>query len=163
MNMNMTPSIDPTRAKLHVIRSILSLHPSPTGTHARAPIIEIAKCIRSPLECNLARALQVCVRLQKDDAFHVGDGETMGISLLDRDCVPDARTYKIIDRLIKKTLKEHRTGQFFIPNRRRFRFMLETKVRKNDESKIDWYLSHNSLVGPPIRSFIELKRNALRM
>tara|TARA_B110001452_G_scaffold213338_1_gene184055 strand:+ start:2180 stop:2647 length:468 start_codon:yes stop_codon:yes gene_type:complete len=152
-------ALDLTRTKKAVVRAIVELDDS-TGPHLRAPMIDIARRVKTASVCNLARALQAVVRLQHDPAFHVDTANgTLGINLLDRDCIADPRTRAHLARLIMKTTLKHQTGKFFIPSRTRARFVLETKVRIKNPTKIDWYLDYETRVGKPIRSFVELERD----
>jgi hypothetical protein len=145
--------------KRTVVRAIVQLDDSP-GPHLCASWIDIARRMKPVMKCNLARALQIVVRLTDDPAFHADAAkETLGVNLLDRDCVADPRTRAHLTRLITKTIRKHQTGQFFIPSRARARFVLETKVREKNPQKIDWYLDYETRVGKPIRSFAELERD----
>jgi len=159
--MSPTPqALERSHAKRCIVRAIVALDAS-SGPHLSAPVMEIARHVRVAAKCNLSRALQAVVRLQDDPAF-VADRTTerLGISLLDRDCVPDARTRAHVARLVRRTIqRKHSTAQYFIPSRARFRFILETRVRPNQPDKLDWYLSYESRVGKPIRSFVELERD----
>ena len=157
-------ALDPIDAKRATIRAIVKLDES-AGPHLRAPLIDVARHVKAVLGCNLARALQAVVRLQRDPAFQRDahdthtQVDTLGINLLDRDCVPDPRVREHLMRLVKITIRRHVTGQFFIPSHARARFYLNTKVRKNDAAKVDWYLDHDARIGKPIRSFAELHRD----
>jgi len=152
-------ALDLTHAKRAVVRVIVDLDNSP-GPHLRASWIDIARHVKPVMQCNLARALQAVVRLRDDPAFQTDNAkETLGVNLLDRDCVADSRTRAHLTRLIVKTTRKHQTGQFFIPSRARARFVLTTKVREKNPQKIDWYLDYETRVGKPIRSFAELERD----
>ena len=152
-------ALDLAHAKRAVVRAIVDLDASP-GPHLCASWIDIARHMKPDMKCNLARALQAVVRLRDDPAFQTDTGkETLGVNLLDRDCVADPRTRAHLTRLITKTVRKHKTGRFLIPSRARARFALTTKVRKKNPQKIDWYLDYETRIGKPIRSFAELERD----
>jgi hypothetical protein len=152
-------ALDLAHAKRAVVRAIVDLDDSP-GPHLCASFIDIARRMKPVMQCNLARALQAVVRLRDDPAFQTDAvKETIGINLLDRDCVADPRTRAHLTRLITKTIRKHTTGRFLIPSRARARFALTTKVREKDLKKLDWYLDYETRIGKPIRSFAELERD----
>jgi hypothetical protein len=152
-------ALDLAHAKRVVVRAIADLDDSP-GPQLCASWIDIARRMKPVMHCNLARAVQAVVRLRNDPAFQTDAvKETLGVNLLDRDCVADPRTRAHLTRLIVKTLRKHQTGQFFIPSRARTRFVLTTKVREKNPQKIDWYLDYETRIGKPIRSFAELERD----
>ena len=152
-------ALDLAHAKRAVVRAIVDLDDS-SGPHLCASWISIARRIKPVMQCNLARALQAVIRLRDDPALQIDTvKETLGVNLLDRDCVADPRTRAHLTRLIAKTIHEHKTGQFSIPSRARARFHLTTKVREKNPKKIDWYLDYETRIGKPIRSFAELERD----
>jgi len=152
-------ALDLKHAKRTVVRAIVELDDSP-GPHLCASWIDIARRMKPVMRCNLARALQAVMRLGDDPAFQTDAAkETLGVNLLDRDCVADPRTRAHLARLITKTVLTHQTGKFSIPSRARARFHLTTKVREKNLKKIDWYLDYETRVGKPIRSFAELERD----
>lgn len=157
-----TPVVPTEQAKKHVVRAIVTLDASP-GPYLYASHVDVAKYLKDVLNCNLARALQVCRRLLTSDAAFLTDRDGMiGLCLLDRDCVSLSRDPRIVKRLKKIVygqLKKHVSGQFFVPSRARASFIITYKVRETNQSKIDWYLSYDSLVGKPIRSFVDLERH----
>lgn len=152
-------ALDLAHAKRAVVHAIVELDDS-SGPHLCASFIDIAYRVKPVMQCSLARALQAVVRLRKDPAFQTDAAkETLGINLLDRDCVVDPRARAHLTRLITKTIHKHQTGQFFIPSRARARFHLTTKVRVKNPGKLDWYLDYETRIGKPIRSFAELERD----
>ena len=152
-------ALDLAHAKRAVIRAIVDLDDSP-GPHLCVSWINIARHMKPVMKCNLARALQAVVRPRDDPALQTDAAkETLGINLLDRDCVPDPRTRVHLTRLITKTIRRHQTCQFFIPSCARSRFHLTLNVREKNPQKIDWYLDYETRIGKPIRSFAELDRD----
>lgn len=152
-------ALDLAHAKRVVVRAIVDLDDS-SGPDLCASWIDIARRMKPVMRCNLARALQAVVRLRDDPAFQTDAvKETLGVNLLDRDCVADPRTRAHLTRIITKTVRKHKTGQFFMPSRARARFILTTKVREKNLQKLDWYLDYETRIGKPIRSFAELERD----
>lgn len=157
-----TPVVPTEQAKKHVVCAILTLDTSP-GPYLYASHMDVAKYVKNELKCNLARALQVCIRLLKTDAAFLSDRDGMiGLCILDRDCVSltrDPRIVKILRKIVFRQLKKHVSGEFSVPSRARASFTITYKVRDKNQNKIDWYLSYDSLVGKPIRSFVDLERH----
>ena len=120
-------------------------------------LIDLAASLKDDFGTNTARAVQMILTLQNDEAF-VFDNENVGINIMDKDCPLDERVCAHLQRLIKKTVQLHKTGQFFVPSQRRFKFLLETKIRPKNKKRLDWLLSYNGRIGKPIRSFPQLWR-----
>ena len=155
-----TPVVSTVQAKRHVVCAILSLDPSP-GPYLYASHMDVARRLKSTLTCNLARALQVCLCLRADAAFLTDRDDKIGMCVLDPDCVRLSNDPRIMTRLKKVVHAQkstHVSGQFFVPSRARASFVVTFKVRDNDNDKIDWYLTYDSLVGKPIRSLVDLER-----
>tara|TARA_B110001450_G_scaffold256455_1_gene287021 strand:+ start:1849 stop:2316 length:468 start_codon:yes stop_codon:yes gene_type:complete len=152
-------AVELIQAKRATIHAILNLDSS-SGPNLHAPMINIARHIRKTSKCNLGHALSAVLRLKDDPAFQsdMVNG-TLGINLLDRDCIVDPRTKVHLRRLIGTAIRSHKSNIFLIPSRKRVRFTLETKVRVKDTNKIDWYLDYENRIGKPIRSFAELERD----
>ena len=71
----------------------------------------------------------------------------------------DPRIVKRLKKIVYKQLKRHVSGHFSVPSRARTSFTITYKVRDKNQTKIDWYLTYESLVGKPIRSFVDLERH----
>jgi hypothetical protein len=153
----LTPVVHPATAKPFVIRAVRDLDPG-EGPHLKASVFNVANVIRKLLQCNTARAMQVCMRLKKDDpAFQGCTDDTIGVCLLDKDCAcaPDLRTRAALIKLVTKKMARKATGQFFIPSRARPRFMLDVNERLKTPGVFDWYLSYDG-APQPLRSYVSV-------